>query len=209
VLSALLSYAVEEGRLSANPCFGISNLYSSNRAEIIWRPEDVARVEQKASPEVTRALKLACLTGLRRGDLLRLSWSHVGEHSIEIATGKSRHRKTAVIPLYSELRDLLNEIPKRSPVILTNTEGKPWKTGFGSTWTKTMASVGEKALHFHDARGTFATRAYLADFSVREVAEMLTWSEDKVERIINRYVKKNALLRDRIRRMDEAAGNAK
>jgi hypothetical protein len=53
VLSALLSYAVEEGRLSANPCFGISNLYSSNRAEIIWRPEDVARVEQKACRERT------------------------------------------------------------------------------------------------------------------------------------------------------------
>lgn len=33
---------------------------------------------------------------------------------------------------------------------------------------------------------------------------MLTWSEDKVERIINRYVMKHAMLRDRIRRMDEA-----
>ena len=36
---------------------------------------------------------------------------------------------------------------------------------------------------------------------------MLTWSEDKVERIINRYVMKNALPRDRIRRMDEAGRN--
>jgi len=71
-----------------------------------------------------------------------------------------------------------------------------------------MANAGEKTLHFHDARGTFATKAYLADYSVREIAEMLTWSEDRVEKIISRYVTKNAKLRDRIRRMDEARANA-
>jgi hypothetical protein len=37
------------------------------------------------------------------------------------------------------------------------------------------------------ARGSFATKAYLAHFSIREIAELLAWSEDKVERIINRY----------------------
>jgi hypothetical protein len=36
------------------------------------------------------------------------------------------------------------------------------------------------------ARGSFATKAYLAHFSIREIAELLAWSEDKVERIINR-----------------------
>ena len=204
VLSALLSYAVEEGRLSSNPCFGISNLYASDRSEIIWGSEDLARVGAKASPEIMWALKLACLTGLRRADLLRLSWSHVGELAIEISTGKSGQKKTAVVPLYGELRELLAEIPRRSPVILTNTEHHPWKSGFSSSWNKAMIAAGEKTLHFHDARGTFATKAYLAGFSIREIAEMLTWAEDKVERIINRYVKKNALLQDRIRRMDEA-----
>lgn len=204
VLSALLSYAVEEGRLSSNPCFGISNLYVSDRSEIIWGSEDLARIGAKASPEIIWALKLACLTGLRRADLLRLSWSHVGDLAIEISTGKSGRKMVAVVPLYGELRELLAEIPRRSPVILTNTEHHPWKSGFSSSWNKAMIAAGERTLHFHDARGTFATKAYLAGFSIREIAEMLTWSEDKVERIINRYVMKNALLRDRIRRMDNA-----
>ena len=206
VLSALLSYAVEEGKLSTNPCFGIANLYAADRSEIIWHDNDVQQLAKTASPEVLWALKLACLTGLRQADLLRLSWSHVGGLAIEIRTGKSGEQRTAVIPLYAELKALLAEIPRRATTVLTNTDGRPWRSGFGSSWNKAMTKAfGEDGnLHFHDARGSFATKAYLADFGIREIAELLAWSEDKVERIINRYVRKNALLLDRIRRLDEA-----
>lgn len=58
--------------------------------------------------------------------------------------------------------------------------------------------------HFHDLRGTAATKMFLAGLTVREIAEMFTWSEDQVERLINVYVKKDELLLDRIRRIDEA-----
>ncbi|MDO8913392.1 MAG: helix-turn-helix domain-containing protein [Phenylobacterium sp.] len=71
-----------------------------------------------------------------------------------------------------------------------------------------MTAIKEDTLHFHDARGTFATKAYLAGFKPTEIAELLGWSADKVERIIDRYVNKNALLRDKIRRLDEARENA-
>jgi integrase len=222
VLSALLTFAVEEGRLAANPCFGIPNLYKNDRSEIIWTDDDMARLVISGAPrEIVYALELAALTGLRQADLLGLTWGHVGDLAIEKRTGKSGNKRTALVPLYGELRELLEEIraysAERAGVfkaekrklpgavhILTNTEGLPWKTGFSSSWNKAMIRMEEETLHFHDARGTFATRAYLAGFTIREIAELLAWSEDQVERIINRYVRRNALLEDRIRRMDEA-----
>lgn len=208
VLSALLSFAVEEGKLTANPCFGLANLYQNDRSEIIWTDDDIARLEAVASKEIVWALKLAALTGLRQGDLLKLCWSHVGDLSIELRTGKSgRKKRVAIVPLYQDLRDLLAEIPQRSTSILTNSKGQPWR-GFSSSWTKAVEDMGEEVLHFHDARGTFATKIYLAGFSHREIAEMLGWSEDKVERIINRYVRRDAQLRDKIRRLDEARKKA-
>lgn len=209
VLSALLSYAVEEGRLAANPCFGVPNLYASDRSELIWTDEAIMRLAGHASPELMFALGLACLTGLRQADLLRLSWSHVGELAIEIRTGKSGETRTAVIPMYSELRQLLDAIPRRATTVLTNQDGRPWKSGFTSSWNKALKAAGETELHFHDARGNFATFTYELDvFSVKELAELLAWSEDKVERILARYVRRDALLRERIRRMDAArAGN--
>ncbi len=54
-----------------------------------------------------------------------------------------------------------------------------------------------------------STKAYLARFKLAEIAELLGWSAAKVERIIDRYVNKNALLRDKIRRLDEARENAR
>lgn len=214
VLSALLTYAVDEDRLGANPCFGIKNAYGSDRADVIWTEEDIMALAGAASPELMYAIGLACLTGLRQTDLLRLTWSDVDALAVEKRTGKGtrrgRGRKVATIPLYDELRTLLAVIPKRSPVILTNSEGFPWKSGFTSSWNKAMRASGlHGKLHFHDARGTFATTAYGLDvLSVAEIAEMLAWSEEKVERIIKRYVNREAILRDKIRRIAEARENA-
>ena len=201
-LSRVLSFGVAEGRLQANACTGIPRLYKSNRAEIIWSADDIAALSQHASKEVMWAVRLASLTGLRKTDLLRLSWTHVQPFSIERRTGKSNHQKTAVIPLYRELRDLLEQIPRRATTILTNSEGLPWKTGFDASFRPAKLKAGIDH-HFHDLRGTAATKMYMAGLTVREIAEMFTWSEDQVERLIKVYVKKDEILLDRIRRIDE------
>lgn len=86
--------------------------------------------------------------------------------------------------------------------MLTNTRGVPWRSGLSDSFAD-AAKLAEVDKHFHDLRGTAATRFYLANFTLREIAEILGWEEDHVERIINRYVRRDALLRDRIRRMDE------
>lgn len=237
VLSRLLSFAVDEGKLATNACEGIANLYSADRSDLIWTEDDMAELARRASAEITFAARLAALTGLRQGDLLRLTWSHVKKHSIEIATGKSNRRKTTLIPIYAELRQLLDEIaayerekhrqavqnarrgrrkaPPAPMTVLTNREAYAWRTGFGASWQAALKGANRKdpqpwtQLHFHDLRGTAATRFYLGGLTIREIAEILTWSEDRVEQLLNRYVMKNALLLDRIRRLDEAAARAK
>lgn len=205
VLSRLLSFGIEEGRLQHNAVEGITRLYRSDRSMIIWTAEDLAALKAVASPEVYRAVALAALTGLRKSDLLRLSWSHIKALSIEIPTGKSRQRKTTLIPIYGELREFLDAIPRSNSAttVLVSTRGTPWKSGFGSSLNDDL-KMAEIDKHLHDTRGTAATRMYLGGLTVREIAEMFTWSEDYVERLLNIYVKKDELLRDRIRRLDAA-----
>jgi len=203
VLSRLLSFAMAEGLLQNNPCSAVARIYSSDRSGIIWTAEDLDALAVQDVPAIFRAAKLASLCGLRRNDLLKLSWNHIGPLAIEIRTGKSKERKTTLIPLYGELRAYLDTIPKTGPIVLANSRGLPWKSGFSSSWQKAIKAAGVDK-HFHDLRGTAATRMYIAGLTIREIAEIFTWSEDYVERLINRYVKKDELLRDRIRRMDEA-----
>jgi len=57
---------------------------------------------------------------------------------------------------------------------------------------KRNAGLGD--LRFHDLRGTAATKFYLANLSKREIAEILGWQEEKIDRIIRRYVGRTAAL---------------
>jgi integrase len=88
--------------------------------------------------------------------------------------------------------------------VLTSSEGRPWGSGFGSSWNRTVRRTGLDR-HFHDFRGTFATKVYLTGLSVREIAEILGWSEDRVEAILKRYVKRDEVLKDLIARMSRNA----
>jgi len=66
------------------------------------------------------------------------------------------------------------------------------------------SGLSDTELHFHDLRGTAATNFYRAGFTSREIAQTLAWTEERVERLIDRYVKRDEILKDRIRRMDKS-----
>lgn len=204
VLSRVLAYCVDPlGKIPSNPCEGIRQMYSGTRAEIIWTDGDIEHLKKTCSPEIAHAVDLAAHTGLRLGDLLRLSWSHVGEDAIVVKTSKTKSE--AIIPLYDGLRDVLARIPRRSPVILTNSKNRPW-SGFGASYTKAKAKAWPKGidLHFHDLRGTAATKFYLGGMSEREIGEIMGWEEESVRKIIRRYVDRQAAVKDRIRKLNEA-----
>jgi integrase len=207
VLSRVLSYAVDPlGKIAGNPCEGIKKLYRVDRSDIIWTEADIARLKQSCSADIGHAVELAAHTGLRLGDLLRLSWSHIGDDAIVIATGKSKQRREAMVPLYDDLKKVLAAIPKRSTTILTSSKGRPWtKDGFGSSFNKakTAAGMADQDLHFHDLRGTAATRFYKAELSERVIAGMMGWEEEHVSRIIRRYVDRVAATRAMIRHLNE------
>jgi len=207
VLSRVLSFAVDPlGKIGGNPCEGIKQLYSGNRSEIIWTEADISQLKRTCSVEIAQAVDLASHTGLRLGDLLRLSRSHIDDDSIVIATGKSKHSRQAIIPLYDALKHVLAAIPKRSTTILTNTRHRPWTlNGFGSSFNKAKINAGlaDHNLHFHDLRGTAATRFYVAGLPQRVIAEIMGWEEEHIARIIRRYVDRSAATKAIIRHLNE------
>ena len=211
VLSRVLSYAVDPmGKIAGNPCEGIKRLYAGDgRAEIVWTDADLTQLKTTCSAEIADAVDLAATTGLRLGDLVRVSWSHVSESEIVLPTGKSRGRREAIVPLYDALRDLLARIPRRATTILTSSRRRPWTVdGLGSSFNKAKIDAGlaHRDLHFHDLRGTAATRFYVAGLSARVIAEIMAWEEETVARIIRRYVGRTAATRAVIRHLNRTVG---
>lgn len=227
VLSVVIGHGIDPmGVIGVNPCNGLKRLYSSDRSEIIWLPEDIAALQTVASEEVMHAVRLAATTGLRQGDLVRLTWNCVKDDHIHLP-GTSKNDIEAFIPLYAELRSVLEAIPKKSPVILTNSLGAPWgndgdddgkhlRKAFArakNRWTdyvatqvaggaaaESFAQIGDK--HFHDLRGTAATKFYLAGLTVRVIAEIMAWEEETVEKIIRKYVGRKAATMAIIRQLN-------
>lgn len=204
VLSRVCSYMVANGELMVNPCVGIENLYTSDRSEIIWTEVNLTALLAAASAQIGWVAKLAALTGMRQGDLLKLRWGNINDLAIEIKTGKSGFSRDAIIPITKPLRDLLAAIPKRALTVLTNTRKQPWGSGFGASWQTAIERAGLKGrnLHFHDFKGTAVTNFYRASFTSQEIADIVGWEREAVENIINKYLKRDELLLDRIRRLE-------
>lgn len=204
VLSRLLSWAVERGRLDRNLASGISKLYESDRADIIWTQEHFDAFKKAASVEVQEGVELAACTGLRRADLVEVPWDAVGPHAIIWKTKKSRGRARIVVPLLPETRALLARIKARHaeemeklpserrrelpPTILSNSRWQPWTAmGFGSRFNDAKRASGIE-VHLHDVRGTFATRCMLKGLTDQEIADILGWSSKDVSTIRVKYV---------------------
>ena len=74
--------------------------------------------------------------------------------------------------------------------------------GFASSFSRAKKLAGLDELHFHDLRGTAATRFYTAGLSERVIAEIMGWEEEHVGKIIRRYVGRAAATRATIRQLE-------
>lgn len=214
-VSAVLNWAVDRGEVAANPVKEFPRIYKADRADVIWEPHQLAALLQHAAPEFEHAVRFAALSALREADLIRVPWSAVGPEAIIWQTGKSRGRRTVVIPLTAPLRALLDEIPRRdATTILTSARKLPWKaSGLAAALRRcrideqkrVAKQLGVKfnpkkppetiidGLRFHDLRGTAATNFLLAGLELSQVALILGWKLDRVREIAARYVSGQAM----------------
>lgn len=233
ILSKALNWAIAESLCTVNPVVGIRDFAFADRSDIIWLPDDIEDFEKAArearrkllkkdasepegAPAVVHALRLACWTGLRREDLLNLTWNDVGPKAITVRPRKSeRRRKTAgkkapavvVIPRTAELNVLLDQLKPKEHAgswVLTNSLGKKWTPeGLTSSFSKIRdaARDGAGIVHepapglneppiaktLHDARGTFVTNMRMLGYTTEQVAGMVGWETADVERVAKRY----------------------
>lgn len=201
-VSRLFSWARQKGLTGADPTRDIRGIYESDRSNIIWLDTDIAKIKSVASDEMGWAVDLAALTGLRTGDLLTLTWAKVSEAAVVWQT--SKRGRFAVVPILPETSALLKAIPKRGPMVLTNTRGKPWTPdGFKTSFGKARSKAGITELHFHDLRGTAATRFAMSDLTNRDIAQIMAWSEKHVEALMLKYVSGDRLALDMLQRMKQ------
>lgn len=209
VVGALFSWARSRGITGARPTEPVRKIYKSDRADKIWSDEDLSKLLDNCPPSLSLAVQLAVNTGLRQGDLIKLPWSAVSDICIRHQT--SKRGKEVVIPLTKELRELISAIPRISPIVLTSRSKRPWTaSGLRSSFDRAKKRAGfttEHDLRWHDFRGTAVTHLRKSGLTVRDLALIFGWSEERLERILSRYVSEKEMVRDMLERMsDEQIG---
>src|SRR5215468_10280451 len=186
VLRRVLSWSLDRGLVLANPCERGGRLYHGTRADKIWTAEHEAAFIASAPAYLHLPLLLALWTGQRQGDLLRLPWSaYDGTH---IRLRQSKGGRYVVIKVGAPLKAALDATPKRSPIILTTSNGKPWTPdGFRASWGKACKRAGIVGVTFHDLRGTAVTRLAIAGCTEAEIATITGHSLRSVRAIIDTH----------------------
>lgn len=192
-ISAMLSWAVDRGKLKANHILGFKRLYSSDRSDILWLEEHIRAFMAVAPIEMQRALILALHTGQRLGDLLRVAWTNYDGKVLCVRQSKGKVLVT--IPCTKALRSMLDGMSRDAAVILTSTTGRAWKARyFSNQWKEASDAAGLEDLHFHDLRGTAVTMLAEAGCTVPEIASITGHSLKTVTTILEKYLSRTRAL---------------
>lgn len=191
--SAMLTWAVDNGRINANHLKGFRHLYKSNRADKIWLPDSIQAFMRAAPLEMQEALILALHTGQRQGDLRRMAWSNYDGTAITLRQGKTGRAVT--IPCTAALRRMLDGMNRKAAVILTTKTGRPWKARyFGRAWEAAAIDAGIADLHFNDLRGTAVTMLAEAGSNELQIATITGHTFKSVSKILERYLARTRVL---------------
>jgi len=194
VISAVLSWAKEKRKIQENHLKGFKHKHSVDCSDKIYSDKDIEKFMAVAPVEYQRAFILGLETGIRQGDLLRLPWSAYDGQEIKLTQGKTE--KPVIIGCTAELRAMLDSMPKVSPIILTDSQGRPFNQGsFKTIFRRALAKAGLKGkVTFHSARRTFATRLAEAGCSEAEIAGNTGHTLQSASRILQKYVARTSTI---------------
>jgi integrase len=209
VLAKILSCAKNRGKITINPCERAVRVYHGTRVDFVWSEEDEAAFLATAAPHLHLPLVMGLWTGQRQGDLLRLPWSAYDGTHITLRQSKSvRRRRRPVyvkIPVGAPLKAMLDATPRQSPIILVNSDGRPWTSdGFRTSFFKARDAAGISGLTFHDLRGTAVTRLALVGCTEPQIAAITGHALSDVRSILDvHYLHRDpALAREAISRLE-------
>lgn len=189
----LLNWAVEEGLLTEHHCHKLPKLYQVDRSEVVWAPSDRQAIDAIAPEWVKRLLCVACETGLRPGDLIKLTRSAVEQtpHGRRLRVRTKKRGRLAHIPITPALAQAIDATPDDQMLILTNASGgslTEHRASEGLRQWRDKAGL-SRELRLQDCRGTAATRLLHAGLSLSQIANHMGWSLRHAANVIEHYAR--------------------
>lgn len=191
-LRACLRQAYEDGIIRINPMRGIVG-FSTQEGTRVYLTLDEVRAMAAADcdyPEIKRAFLFSCLTGLRRSDIVKLTWGEVTE-----LEGRTRlifrQKKTGgqeYLDITPQAAELIGERGKAKPSDYVFGDIRfPGETNDNLRIWALRAGI-DKRISFHVGRHTFAVLMLTLGTDIYTVSKLLGHRELKTTQIYAKIV---------------------
>jgi integrase len=172
LLSHVCTVGIRElGWLQNNPCANIGHLREP-RGRTRWLNADererlLAACRVSRNPYLASIVTLALATGLRRGELLSLTWTHVNLTAQYLTLLTSKNGEPRYVPLTDNICQMLNALPRRGEQVFpSGSIRKAWETAVRHAGL-------QRDVVFHTLRHTCGSCLAMSGASLADIAEVL------------------------------------
>jgi integrase len=163
LLHRMLSYAVECGTLPKNPIAGVKLLRKPNVRRVVIDEPSFARLLDAAEEPLKPIVLVAYDQGLRKGEILSLTWSQVNLKVgvIRLAPQDTKGGEHRPVYLTGRTLEALKALPRYlhcEHVFVNSETGERWKE-IRAKFRRAREAAGLKEVWFHDLRRSFVTNA--------------------------------------------------
>ncbi len=163
-----------------NPVSKVKSLEMNNQVERVLTSEEEERLLASCFPHLRAILICALNTGMRKGEILNLTWDDIDfeNNVITIEAINTKSKKLKRIPVNDKLRKVLLEQKLKtgfSEHVFLNSQGNPYPSSGSLNRSFEMAcrKAEIRGLRFHDLRHTAATRMIESGASIVAVSRIL------------------------------------
>lgn len=192
-LRACLNQAIEEGVILTNPMRGIDGFKPEEGTRMYLTLDEVRKlaVTECEYPRIKAAFLFSCLTGLRRSDVLRLTWGDVHKQG-DFTRIIFRQKKTSgqeYLDISPQAAELMGERGLPDEHVFTDIHSPTCTNNTLKLW---VAKAGiNKKITFHCGRHTFATLMLDIGTDIYTVSKLLGHRDLSTTQIYAKVMDKN------------------
>jgi integrase len=173
-LKTIFNKAVKNGKAERNPAQGVKLFKENNERDRILSPDEYARLLANCPAHLKPIVKVAYITGMRRGEILNLTWGQVDlkQGLIKLSGEDTKTNEGRLVPLNQELVEMFKAMPRGFPQSSVFTYQGRSIAEMKRSFSNACKKANIENFTFHDLRHTFNTNAYRAGVPIPTIMKI-------------------------------------
>jgi integrase len=158
-LKTLFNKAIRNGKAERNPVRGVIPLKENNIRNRVLSEDEYRLLLEHSADYLKPILKVAYHTGMRRGEILKLSWDKVDlkRGFIRLEPEDTKTNEGRIVPLHDELIKMFKAMPSGLPGIKVFTRNGNPISCVREAFESACRRAAIEGFTFHDLRHTYVT----------------------------------------------------